>query len=125
MLATAVVRPGDAGWRSASALPGLVVAFAAVFALRRLDNTDTWWHLAGGRWIVQHHHVPATDPLSWTVPDHPWINVQWLFDIVLYGLWQLGGASLLSVLRFHLIDELWRGDTVADTVDPGRVNDVR
>ena len=98
MLATAVVRPGDAGWRSASALPGLVVAFAAVFALRRLDNTDTWWHLAGGRWIVQHHHVPATDPLSWTVPDHPWINVQWLFDIVLYGLWQLGGASLLVLV---------------------------
>jgi hypothetical protein len=73
----------------------LVIAWTAVFALRRLDNTDTWWHLAAGRWIVAHRSVPATDPLSWTVPDHVWVNVQWLFDVVIYALHQLGGPSLL------------------------------
>ncbi len=79
------------------ALPALVVALAAVLALRRLDNTDTWWHLAGGRWIVTHGGIPSNDPLSWTVPDHPWTNVQWLFDVLIYGLYQLGGPSLLVV----------------------------
>jgi hypothetical protein len=77
------------------ALPILVVALAAAFALRRLDNTDTWWHLAGGRWIVTHGSVPSNDTLSWTVRDHPWTNVQWLFDVLIYGLYRLGGASLL------------------------------
>ncbi len=80
------------------ALPGLAIALGFAFGLRRLDNTDTWWHLAGGRWIVAHRTIPWTDPLSWTVPDHPWINVQWLYDVVLYGLYQVGGPSFLVVV---------------------------
>lgn len=78
-------------------LPALVVALAAVLSLRRLDNSDTWWHLAAGRWIVTHGSVPANDPLSWTVPDHAWTNVQWLFDVLVYGVYRLGGASLLVI----------------------------
>jgi hypothetical protein len=81
----------------ASLLPALPVALAALLALRRLDDSDTWWHLAAGRWIVQHASVPRTDPLSFTVPDHAWVNVQWLFDLILYELFQRGGAALLVV----------------------------
>jgi hypothetical protein len=83
--------------RVEQALPALVVALAAALSLRRLDNTDTWWHLAGGRWIVTHGSVPSNDPLSWTVRDHAWTNVQWLFDVLIYGLYRLGGPSLLVV----------------------------
>jgi hypothetical protein len=78
--------------------PGLIVFLTAVLSLRRFDNTDTWWHLAGGRWIVQHHRIPSLDPLSFTASDHAWVNVQWLFDVVIYGLYQLGGPSLLVIV---------------------------
>lgn len=75
------------------------VALAALaFGLHKLDDFDTWWHLAAGRWIAAHHAVPATDTLSHTVRDHAWINVQWLFDLALYGAHQAGGPALLSVL---------------------------
>jgi hypothetical protein len=50
-------------WRPYTAL--LVVL---AFSLRRLDDYDTWWHLASGRWIAQHHAIPHTDVLSFTVP---------------------------------------------------------
>jgi hypothetical protein len=73
----------------------MAVGLAGVFALRRLDDTDTWWHLAAGRWILENGRVPTTDTLSFTVPDHSWTNLQWLFDVVLYGLYRLGGADLL------------------------------
>lgn len=77
-------------------LPAYVVLLAtAALAFRRLDDSDTWWHLAAGRWIAQNGRVPFTDPFSHTVPDHAWLNLQWLYDLVLYGLWQLGGANLL------------------------------
>jgi hypothetical protein len=76
-------------------LPILIIGLAAAFALRRLSNTDTWWHLAAGRWIVKHGTVPRLDTLSWTVPDHPWINVQWLYDVFIYGIYRLGGPNLL------------------------------
>lgn len=81
------------GW-----LPFAATATAAVLATRRLDDFDTWWHLAAGRWIVENGTVPQTDTLSFTVPDHPWINLQWLFDVVLYGLHSLGGADALVLL---------------------------
>ena len=74
-------RPATVPNRLEQALPALVVVLTAAFALRRLDNTDTWFHLAAGRWIVSHGAIPATDTLSWTVRDHPWINTQWLFDV--------------------------------------------
>lgn len=76
--------------------PGAATLIAtAALALRRLDDSDTWWHLASGRWIAENWRVPATDPLSHTVPDHAWINLQWLYDLTLYGLWRLGGADAL------------------------------
>lgn len=78
-------------------LPPLGILAVAAFALRRIDDFDTWWHLAAGRWIAENGSVPWTDTLSFTVPDHEWLNLQWLFDLGLYGLWSLGGADLLVV----------------------------
>ena len=78
--------------------PALIVLVAAILGLRRFDNTDTWWHLAAGRWIVEHRTIPSLDPLSFTAADHAWVNVQWLFDVVIYALHQLGGPSLLVVV---------------------------
>ena len=74
-----------------------VLLVAATFAFRKLDDFDTFWHLAAGRFIAQHTAVPATDVLSHTVRDHAWINLQWGFDLGIYGLFVAGGAALLSV----------------------------
>jgi hypothetical protein len=90
-------RPAAGRSRLEEALPALVLVLTAAFALRRLDNTDTWFHLAAGRWIVSHGAIPATDPLSWTVRDHPWLNVQWLFDVLFYWLYKAGGPSLTVI----------------------------
>jgi len=81
--------------RAASTAVALT-AFALAF--HKLDDFDTWWHLAAGRWIATHHAIPATDTLSHTVPDHPWINLQWGFDLVLYLLHARGGPVLLCVV---------------------------
>jgi len=78
-----------------SVLPTLVVARVTLFAVHPLDDPDTWWHLAAGRWIARHWAIPHTDTLSFTVRDHPWINLQWSFDLLLYGLYQLGGSPVL------------------------------
>jgi hypothetical protein len=90
--------PSRRGWSFQEVLPVAVGALTAVFALRRLDDFDTWWHLASGRWIVENLRVPHTDTLSHTVPDHAWINTQWLYDILTYGVYRLGGADLLVIM---------------------------
>jgi hypothetical protein len=78
-------------------LPYLALLVVAAFALRRLDDFDTWWHLASGRFIAQHHTVPHTDVLSFTVPTNAWINLQWLYDLLLYAIYGVAGASGLVI----------------------------
>jgi hypothetical protein len=78
-------------------LPYAALAVVAAFSLRRLDDFDTWWHLASGRWIAQHHAVPRHDVLSFTVPTSAWINLQWLYDLVLYAIHGVGGADGLVI----------------------------
>lgn len=77
-------------------LPALAIGLTVVLALRRLSDADTWWHLAAGRWIAENRAIPRTDVLSFTVPDHPWINLQWLFDLLAYTLFRTGGPDLLA-----------------------------
>ncbi len=78
-------------------LPAATLLVGAALAFRRLGNFDTWWHLASGRWIVNNRTIPDTDTLSFTVPDHPWINLQWLYDVMIYLLHGIGGADLLVI----------------------------
>jgi hypothetical protein len=76
---------------------GAVIVLALALSLRKIDDFDTWWHLAAGRWIALHGAIPATDTLSHTVRGHPWIDLQWAFDLGAYLLHGLGGPTLLGV----------------------------
>jgi hypothetical protein len=73
------------------ALPVLVCAHAAgVF------DTDVWWHLASGQWILAHHAVPHTDPFTIYAAGKPWIAYSWLFESLLAALFaRFGTAGLL------------------------------
>lgn len=49
---------------------------------------DTFWYVATGRWILQHHALPREDPFAFTTLGRPWvvhmpgsqILFAWLFD---------------------------------------------
>jgi hypothetical protein len=73
--------------------PLAALVFVAALQIHRLDDADTWWHLASGRLIAQTHRVAKGDPFSFTAPGAPWTNRQWLFDAGIYGLWRLGGPA--------------------------------
>ena len=67
---------------------GLFVVIFTVFWVR-LDP-DFGWHLQSGRYILQ-HGIPPTDIFTYTAPDFPWINHEWLSDIVIVGAYAAGG----------------------------------
>jgi tetratricopeptide (TPR) repeat protein len=69
-----------------------VALFTLVLCLRRISAIDVWWQLATGRYVLR-HGFPATDAFSFSVPDHPWIEMRWLYCTGLYLLWQAGGAA--------------------------------
>jgi len=46
----------------------ILILFLAIFAMaaRISVDSDTWWHLRAGQWILEHGRLPDTDPFSYT-----------------------------------------------------------
>ncbi|GAB4536842.1 MAG: hypothetical protein Kow0063_22800 [Anaerolineae bacterium] len=88
----------DTGWLSLERLL-LLLTFIAIFtmAVRVPADTDTWWHLLSGRYILENRTVPLSDPFSHTRSGMPWIDHGWLAQILLYGIYALGGWAALSL----------------------------
>lgn len=95
-------------------LPRLItlITFLALFAMavRTPVDTDMYWHLRTGQFILDTRTIPAVDPFSWTALGMPWVNVHWLSQIILYGAYALLGTpglallvALLVVLAFVLV----------------------
>ncbi|HYM61052.1 MAG TPA: hypothetical protein VEZ11_09180 [Thermoanaerobaculia bacterium] len=82
-------------WLAASAL---VILFGAA-ATGPIRSYDSFWHLAAGRWIVEHQALPIHDPFAVASDPAPWINGEWLFEIGLYGFHSLAGDTGLSLAR--------------------------
>lgn len=54
-------------------------------------DPDVWWHLRTGKWIVEHGAVPITDPFSAFGTGKPWVAYSWLFETLIYSLYELFG----------------------------------
>jgi hypothetical protein len=68
-----------------------------------MASADTWWHLATGRWIVQHHAIPHTDPFSYTFFGKPWIAHEYLADVMFYWIHWLGGFAALTLVNAAIL----------------------
>jgi hypothetical protein len=67
-------------------------------AARNVTDPDVWWHLRTGQLIAQSHAFVRTDPFSFTRQGQPWINHEWLSDLLLYGIYSALGWGGLIVL---------------------------
>ena len=85
--------------RLAAAALFILIAIAAVAPIR---SYDYFWHLTTGRWIVEHHSIPKVDPLALASAQVPWINGEWLYEIVLYALHGIAGDPGISIISAML-----------------------
>ena len=77
----------------------LAILFVAIFtmAVRVPTDTDTWWHLRSGEYIVRTHTIPRHDVFSHTVAGKPWIDHGWLAQIAIYLLYAVFGYAGLGL----------------------------
>jgi hypothetical protein len=82
-----------------------LLTFMALFAMatRAVVDTDLYWHLAAGRYIVETRTVPAADPFSSTMLGKPWVDIYWLAQAGWYLLYQAAGLAGLSLLVSVLV----------------------
>ena len=62
-------------------------------------DDDVFWHLATGRYIAETHSVPSTDIFGYVTAGQQWMPFEWGWDLLTYGLYNLGGYTALSVFR--------------------------
>ncbi len=88
-------------------LPRLVGAltFIAIFAMaaRVSVDTDTWWHLRTGQWIVEHGAIPQVDPFSHPRAGAPWRIPGWIIQVPLYLLFVNFGYAGLNLFTAALV----------------------
>lgn len=75
-------------WLSAILILGI---FA--FSVPTIPSADMWWHLSTGRYVVQNHAVPHTEPFSATISGKPWTAHEWFSGVVFYLAYALLGSA--------------------------------
>jgi tetratricopeptide (TPR) repeat protein len=77
------------------------VFLLGVFAtgLSASNDSDIWWHLAAGREMVRLHALLRSDPFSISAAGRPWPDVHWLFQLLVYAVYGLGGLAALVVAK--------------------------
>jgi hypothetical protein len=76
-----------------------IITFIALFAmaLRVSVDTDTWWHLRAGEWMIETRSIPVRDPFSLTRGGEPWSDPGWLSELALYSTYRVFGLAGLNV----------------------------
>ncbi|MGY4478362.1 hypothetical protein [Bradyrhizobium sp. USDA 3364] len=75
-----------------------------------LRDSDAYWHIVVGQWIVNHRAVPHVDSFSFTMYGAPWITSAWLSEVIYFVAFKLAGwagpailAALSASVAFFLL----------------------
>ena len=87
----------------------ILLALGALFLLglfaTEMSDSDCWWNLATGRYVVTEHRLPVPDPFAYTTAGaatvYPgeeqtrYFNLthEWLAQAAWYAIWSAGGAA--------------------------------
>jgi hypothetical protein len=101
---------GEAGpWLTMPRL-WLVVALGAiaVMELAQLPSAvDLAYQVKAGELMLAERALLRTDVLAWTTAGRPWLDQNWGAQVLLYGLWRLGGFALVTVVNAACTVAAW------------------
>jgi len=80
----------------------LALAFIAATPFP-VDQTDYWWTVKLGDELWASGRLPSGDPLAFTSTRLPYVEQQWLAQLVLAGVYRLGGLGATLLLRSALV----------------------
>jgi hypothetical protein len=92
-------------------LLGLCALLLSGLFSREVYDSDFWWHLLTGQYIVKTHSLPVPDPFSWTTARahdaYPGeartrrfnLTHEWLAQVIFYAVWSAGGIAAIVAAR--------------------------
>ncbi|HYM29138.1 MAG TPA: hypothetical protein VET66_13385 [Steroidobacteraceae bacterium] len=86
----------------------LLVPLAAIaVALVQPVDFDYWWQRRTGAWIIAHLAPPRSDPFSFTMQGKPWVDHEWLSQVLMFGADSVFGYLGLFLLFMALGVAAW------------------
>ncbi len=79
--------------------PALVLLVIAIADIQRWADPDLWGHVAFGREMLVTHRLAFYDPYSYSAPGHLWLNHEWLSELLMGGIYNLGGVVGLKLMK--------------------------
>jgi len=104
-----VSRP-EAAWLRPAVLILSALCLLGLFSTEA-EDTDFWWHLKTGQYIVQQHALPFPDPFAYTTAMNPLaypgeeqvrhfnLTHEWLAQVMMYGVYSVGGLPAIVLVR--------------------------
>ena len=82
----------------------VLLMLGATFALgcQELYDSDIWWQVRAGQWIGEHRQIPRLDPFTFTAGDRPWIDLHWLFQVLVATAFGADGARGIILMAAGL-----------------------
>ena len=88
----------------------MLIALSVLFS-SEITDSDFWWHLKSGQYIVNTHHLPNPDPFAFTTPASPDealvrnvnLSHEWLAQTLLYLVYAAFGFAGVVVARVLLL----------------------
>lgn len=68
-----------------------VYALAVINGRTLLNDSDTYWQITIGQWILDHHALPRVDFYSFTKAGEPWVSSSWLSQVLLAASYNIAG----------------------------------
>lgn len=80
--------------------PALVLIVIAIADIQRWADPDLWGHVAFGRAMLANRHLAFHDPYSYSARGHLWLNHEWLSELLMGAIYDLGGVIGLKLMKF-------------------------
>ena len=80
-----------------------------------IHDSDYWWHLKTGQYIIEHRALPVPDPFAFTtagvapayageeITRHFNLTHEWLAQVLFYLVWRAGGFGAVVLFRAALL----------------------
>ncbi len=96
--------PAVIRWLARNAFPiGLAAAGFTLAVGYATGDPDTYWHLASGQWMLDHRAILRTDVFTTTIAGQPYSLGEWLGEVILALVFDLGGWVGLALFRALLV----------------------
>jgi len=97
-----------------------VILLAFLFGFTQIGETEVLVHVKTGKYIAEQGWPwlpPSHDVFSFTATETPWVNLSWLFDLLLAGVYSIQGpvgltvlTAIMTAITFYFIVHINRPD---------------